>query len=168
MDTQQSTQAALGAVTAIPPQAPPASGHRTPAGFELVPASIGQPGSVQTVWIQCPRAWCNVDHVENREVAVEDITHYGPAAFVQIADMSDDLMSVHELYVNITADPGASDPRLRAAHLVVADGATANDAHLSDAQAVEFIADLRRLADQVERALEIVHAANGEVDGGAA
>lgn len=161
MDKQQSTQVALGTVTAFPASAP---GHPiVPAGFELVPASIGRPGNVQTVWVQCPRVWCRVNHVENREVAVEDITHYGPGTGMQVPTMTDDTTAVFEWYVNITSDPASEDPRMRAAHLIVADG-SADDAHLDDAQAVEFIAELRRLADDVEAALVTVRAANGDSD----
>jgi hypothetical protein len=128
----------------------------------LVPASIGRPGRVQTVHVPCP-SWCHVDHVENREVAVEDITHYGPGGGVQVPDMSDDSTAVLEWYVNIIADPAASDPRLRAAHLVVADGASANDAHLSEEQAEELAGDLERLAADIRRALAVCRATDVSV-----
>ncbi|MER5843222.1 hypothetical protein ABT099_23580 [Streptomyces prasinus] len=125
----------------------------------LVPASIGRPGNVQTVWIQCP-SWCHVDHAEVREVAVEDITHYGPGGGLQVPDMGDDSTAVHEWYVNLTADPASSDPRMRAAHLVVADGASANDAHLTDEQAEELADELERMAADVRAALAVCRAAN--------
>lgn len=147
-------------VTPLPaiPLQPTADQSPLRVGFRLVPASIGRPGNVQTVYIQCP-TWCHVDHVEVREIAVEDITHYGPGGGLQIADMSDDLTSLIDLYVNIISDPAAAEPGMRAAHLVVAN-AGPHDAHLSDAQASELVANLRRLADDVEQAQQVVRAAN--------
>lgn len=146
---------------AIPLQPTAVSSLRV--GYRLVPASIGRPGNVQTVYIQCP-TWCHVDHAEVREVAVEDITHYGPGAFVQVPDMNDDDTAAFEWYVNVTSDPSASDPRLREAHLAVSDGASALDANLTDEQAEQLAGELERFAAEVRRALQVVRAANRGVD----
>lgn len=124
----------------------------------LVPASIGRPGCVQTVYIECP-AWCVVDHAENREVAIEDITHYGPGAFVQVPSMLDDSTTVHEWYVNITADPASSDPRMRNAHLVVSN-AGPDDAHLTEEQAEELAGELERMAAEVRASLAVCRSAS--------
>jgi hypothetical protein len=123
-----------------------------------VPASVGRPGRVQTIHIECP-SWCIVDHVENREVAVEDITHYGPGAFVQVPTMDDDLTARHELYVNIMSDPVSDDPRMRAAHLVVSN-ASPDDAHLTEAQSEELADELVRMAKDIRAALRVCRAAN--------
>ncbi|MFF0166773.1 DUF6907 domain-containing protein [Streptomyces prasinus] len=131
-----------------------------PAAPRLVPASIGRPGNVQTVWIQCPTDWCHVDHAEVREVAVEDITHYGPGGGIQVPDMSDDSTAVLEWYVNLTADPASQDPRMRAAHLVVADGTSANDAHLTEAQGEELAVELERMAADIRQALRTCRLTN--------
>ncbi|MFI8303704.1 DUF6907 domain-containing protein [Streptomyces sp. NPDC085927] len=134
-----------------------------PTGSRLVPASIGRPGRVQTVYISCP-VWCHVDHAEVREVAVEDVTHYGPGGGIQVPDMGDDSTAVLEWYVNLMADPVASDPRMRAAHLVVADGASANDAHLTNEQAEELANELERLAADIRSSLQICRASNDDSD----
>ncbi|MFV0136358.1 DUF6907 domain-containing protein [Streptomyces sp. HMX87] len=163
MTTNSISQHVAALSGAIPQQPTAATVHpfpaAAPAAPRLVPASIGRPGNVQTVWLQCP-TWCHVDHAEVREVAVEDVTHYGPGGGLQVPDMSDDSTAVLEWYVNITSDPASSDPRLRAAHLVVADGATANDANLTDDQAEELAAELERLAADIRHALRVVRASN--------
>ncbi|WP_060905366.1 DUF6907 domain-containing protein [Streptomyces scabiei] len=124
----------------------------------LVPASIGRPGRVQTVWIQC-FAWCTVDHVENREVALEDVTHYGPGPFVQVPTLLDDSTAVHEWYVNIMSDPASDDPRMRAAHLVVS-AASPEDAHLTEEQGEELAAELIRMGTEIRQALRTCRLAN--------
>ena len=124
----------------------------------LVAASIGRPGRVQTVYIECP-TWCHVDHLENREVAVEDITHYGPGGGLQVPTMLNDDYAVHEWYVNIISDPADADPRMRAAHLVVANGSP-NDAHLTDEQGEELAVELERMAADIRAALAVCRTAN--------
>ena len=134
----------------------------TPAvrpGFGWVPATIGRPDSTQTVLVECPTAWCTVDHLEIREVAVEDITHYGPGTFFGVPDMSDDSTDMHEMYVNITADPAHGDPRMRAAHLVVANGHP-EDAHLTVEQGYELADALVRTAAEIRQALRTCERSN--------
>jgi hypothetical protein len=146
-------------VPAVPAQAPATPVTSSAAvGHRLVPASIGRPGRVQTAWIPCP-SWCVVSHVENREVALEDVTHYGPGSFVQVPSMLDDSSSVHEWYVNITSDPASGDARMRAAHLVVS-SASPDDAHLTEAQGEELAAELERMAAEIRQALAVCRAAN--------
>ncbi|WP_408997670.1 DUF6907 domain-containing protein [Streptomyces scabiei] len=128
------------------------------AAPRLVPASIGRPGRVQTAWITCP-TWCTVDHVENREVALEDVTHYGPGPFVQVPTLLDDSTAVHEWYVNITSDPASDDPRMRAAHLVVS-AASPDDAHLTEEQGEELASELIRMGTEIRQALRTCRAAN--------
>lgn len=125
----------------------------------LVPATIGRPGRTQTVWIECPTAWCTVNHVENREVAVEDVTHYGPGGSLQVLTLLDDESSCHEWYVNLTSDPAHEDPRMRAAHLVVSN-ASAVDAHLTPDMGDDLADLLDRLAGDVRRAVRVARLAN--------
>ncbi|MFC8986071.1 DUF6907 domain-containing protein [Streptomyces sp. NPDC057115] len=137
-----------------------ATASAAPVTSRLVPASIGRPGRVQTVYIPCP-AWCHVDHVEVREVALEDVTHYGPGGGLQVPSMLNDDHAVHEWYVNIISDPAASDPRMRAAHLVVANGGP-DDAHLTDEQAEQLAAELERMAADVRAALAVCRTTNAD------
>ncbi|MFL4904858.1 DUF6907 domain-containing protein [Streptomyces sp. MMS24-I2-30] len=144
------------------PQPCPVPQQSAPTAPRLVPASIGRPGRVQTVYVSCP-SWCVVDHVENREVAVEDVTHYGPGSFVQVPTMLDDSVAVHEWYVNVISDPAHEDARMRAAHLVVSN-AGPDDAHLSEAQALELAGELERMAGEIRQALRVCRAANEAFD----
>lgn len=124
----------------------------------LVPATIGRPGRVQTVYIPCA-SWCVVNHAENREVAIENVTHYGPGSFVQVPSLLDDSTAVHEWYVNITSDPANKDPRMQAAHLVVSN-AGPDDAHLTGAQGEELANELERMATDIREALRVCRLSN--------
>ena len=124
----------------------------------LVPALIGLPGRAQRVWIAC-ESWCVVNHSEVREVAVEDVTHYGPGSFFTVPTMEDDSTAAHEMYVNIMSDPASVDPRMRAAHLVVANGSP-KDAHLTEAQGEELAGELERVAAEIRQALAVCRRAN--------
>ena len=130
-----------------------------PAGHRLVPALIGRPGRAQLVHLPCPTAWCTVNHAEIREVAVEDVTHYGPGAWFLVPTMLDDSTAAHEMYVNLTSDPAHEDPRMQAAHLVVANGSP-EDAHLTEEQVEELAAELERVASEIRRALALCRASN--------
>jgi hypothetical protein len=143
---------------ALPQQSAPATPVTRPPGHRLVPAAIGRPGRVQTAWIPCP-SWCVVDHAENREVALEDVTHYGPGSFVQVPSMLDDSTAVHEIYVNITSDPVHEDPRMQAAHLVVSN-CSPDDAHLTEAQGEELAGELERMAGEIRQALAVCRGSN--------
>lgn len=134
------------------------SSPATPVTPRLVPALIGRPGRAQLIHLPCP-AWCSVNHAENREVAVEDVTHYGPGGWFGVPTMFDDATAVHEMYVNLTSDPAHEDPRMRAAHLVVANGHP-EDAHLTEAQGEELAAELERMAGEIRRALTVCRESN--------
>jgi hypothetical protein len=119
----------------------------------LVPARVGRTGHVQTVYIECP-TWCVVDHMD-RQTCLEDVMHYSDADVLQVSTLTDDDTSHSEMYANISSDPTATDPRLRAAHLVINDGAP-DDAYLTPDMADElademiaFAAQLRHKARQV-------------------
>lgn len=142
----------------IPQQEKPVTSAVSPTR-SLVPALIGRPGRAQVIHIECPTSWCRVNHAENREVAVEDITHYGPGTSLTVGSMFDDATAVHEWYVNITSDPAHEDSRMRAAHLVVSN-AGPDDAHLADAQGEELADELERVAMEIRQALRICRQAN--------
>ncbi|WOX09185.1 DUF6907 domain-containing protein [Streptomyces sp. N50] len=131
-------------------------------GFEFVAARIGLPGRTTTVLIECPTSWCTVNHFEVREVAVEDITHYGPGTFLGIPTMSDDETDLLELYVNITSDPASDDPRMQAAHLIVSNS-SGQDADLTNGQGEELADSLVRMAAEIRQALRVCQSANRPV-----
>lgn len=111
-----------------------------PAGFRLVPARIGRRDRKQIVQIPCAD-WCTEDHVGNFQYDLEDVSHLGAMFGVQVATMSDPDTAAHEWFARVAADPAASDPRMRAAHVLVGNG-SALDAYLTPGMTDE-------LADEV-------------------
>ncbi|MFJ4932349.1 DUF6907 domain-containing protein [Streptomyces pseudovenezuelae] len=114
----------------------------------LVPARIGRPGRVQTVHVACA-PWCVLDHLDERQVAVEDISHRGAPDHVQVPTMTDDFYSAFEMYAQVYSDPASDDPRMRVAAVVVTDGS--RDAYqtpdMADETADELIAFAMRMKE---------------------
>jgi hypothetical protein len=144
---------------AIPaPIAPEAS--VTPAvspGFRLVPVSVGRPGRVQVAHLPCP-TWCVLDHLAERIVAVEDISHRGDVDHVQVPTMGDALYSAFELYTQLYSDPASEDPRMQIAAVVVTDGS--RDAYLAPDMADEMADELIAFAMQVKETAGIARLAS--------
>lgn len=126
-------------------------------GPRLVPAKIGPADLAQTAWIPCPE-WCVVDHLDPM-TCFDDIVHYSDADSVTVLTLTDDTTAHSELSLNISADPTARDPRLRAAHLVINDAASA-DAYLTPDMAEELADDLITFAVQIRMAARTARAAN--------
>ncbi|MFE0273777.1 DUF6907 domain-containing protein [Streptomyces sp. NPDC058992] len=137
-----------------PEQAADASGR---PGTRLVPAKIGRPGRIQTVYIECPE-WCETDHSE-REGSLDDVMHYGSADSVLVSTLTDDVTAHGELHATIAIDPAASDHRLRTAHIVVADGQP-TDAYLSPEMGEELADDLIAFAAQLRHKARLVRLFN--------
>lgn len=127
-----------------PDVATPASAASVTPRF--VPASIGRPGRVQTVHLAC-EPWCVLDHLADRQVAVEDVSHRGAPDHTQVPTMGDDSYSAFEIYAQLYSDPASADPRMRVAAVVVTDGST--DAYqtpdMADETADELIAFAMRM-----------------------
>lgn len=122
----------------------------------FVPASIGRPGRVQTVHVACDD-WCVLDHVAERVVAVEDVTHRGGVDHVQVPTMGDEPYSAFELYCQLYADPASDDPRMRVAAVAVTDGS--NDAYLTPDMADETADELIAFAIRMKGAARMARAA---------
>jgi hypothetical protein len=144
---------AIGELPAIPAQ-PKKRAKKVPAieQARLVPARVGPEGRVQTVYIPCPE-WCVVDHLE-RENHLEDVMHYSDGDGVQVPTLTDDDTGHSEVYVSISVDPTARDPRLRAAHVVITDAA--GDAYLTPDMADGFADELIAFAAQVRHQARLV------------
>lgn len=136
-------------------------------GHRLVPAAIGRRlEATQTVWIECPD-WCIVDHVSEKEVAVEDISHSSYDALGSENTASATVGSflsrgiAFELYASLKAEASSNDPRLHRAHIVLDDGGR-DDAFLTEDMAedvadrlVKFAAELRRIARVARQANQL-------------
>ncbi|MDV9168762.1 hypothetical protein R6V09_01210 [Streptomyces sp. W16] len=109
MRTNHAPAAGLAAVPQVSP------GHR------LVPATIQFFDQIaRTVWIECPD-WCTDDHVENPQLAVEDIVHTSDSQDFGIHTLGSPRL-VFELYARITSDAYDRNPQLRQATVAVDDG----------------------------------------------
>ena len=142
-----------------PVPAPSAAASVTPAvspGFRFVPASIGRPDRVQVVQVLCPD-FCVLDHLADRQPAVEDVAHRGGVDHVQVPTMGDDLYSAFELYCQLYADPVSDDPRMRVAAVSVTDGS--NDAYLTPDMADETADELIAFAMRMKGAARMARAA---------
>jgi hypothetical protein len=135
------------------PIAPEASVTPPP---RFVPASVGRPGRVQTVGVTCP-AWCVLDHVAERVVAVEDISHRGAPDHAQVPTMSDDFYSAFEVYSQLYSDPPSDDLRMRVAAVVVTDGS--REAYLTPDMADEAADELIAFALGVKEKARIARLA---------
>lgn len=145
----QHTAALSGALPAIPLQ-PTAAAVSQPAvkpGYRLVPALVGRttdPGVI--VYVECP-AWCTVDHVAERSVFLEDISHDGERLGMSFSPSRGDRVPF-EVYLSQWS--GLAEENNRPYLAVDLDcevssyGRTAALA-LAD-QLVAFAADVRRLA----------------------
>jgi len=145
-----------GILPSIPrqPQAPVVE----TAAPRLVPAKVGPLGRVQTVYIPCPE-WCVVDHMD-RTANLDDVMHYSDGDIVQVSTLTDDVNAHSEMYANISVDPTAADPRLRAAHLVINNGASPNDAYLTPDMADELADEMIAFASQLRAKARIVRLHN--------
>ena len=123
----------------------------------LVPAKVGRPGHVQTVWIDCPE-WCVIDHGD-RVGHLDDVMHYSDCDVVEVVTLTDDETGHSELMLNISSDPSASDPRLRTAHLVINNN-TSTDAYLTPDMAEELADELIAFAAQLRSQAQTVRLYN--------
>lgn len=115
----------------------------------LVPALVGPADLAQAIFIPCPE-WCVVDHLDPMS-CFDDIVHYSDADSVTVLTLTDNDTAHSELSLNISSDPTARDPRLRAAHIVVNDAASV-DAYLTPDMAEELADDLITFAVKMRTA----------------
>ncbi|MEU1434009.1 hypothetical protein ABZ438_07910 [Streptomyces sp. NPDC005786] len=89
-------------------------------GMRLVPARVGRPGKVQSIYIECP-SFCTQDHVDDWQYDIEDIEHTGARFSVEVPTMADGGDPLYEWYGRVSSDPWSSDARMRSAHVLVGD-----------------------------------------------
>lgn len=123
-------------------------------GYSLVPARFGKPGQQADVWVECPTAWCNDDHVKDWNHHAVDLDHWGSVDAGWDTDCltrpGDRMLS---LDARLHSDPAATDPRLSAAHVLLDDESV--QVYLSPDMAetvadelIAFAAQVRHLARQ--------------------
>lgn len=135
MDELKSTQVALGTVT---PFLAIASGHH------LAPVALGAPCPDQKiVFVPCPD-WCATDHMSEWVHFLEDLDHTSDEFSAEIGSFFNGDKPVYTLSTSIGADPMSSDPRMRAAHVIVGDEGSV-DAYLTPDMADEAADALEKL-----------------------
>lgn len=139
MDAGKSTQVALGAVTPFPAIAP---------GHHLAPLALGAPGPDQKiVFVPCAD-FCTTNHVSEWVHYLEDVNHTGDVFAVEVGSFFNGDKPVYTLTAALGSDPMASDPLMRAAHIVVGDAGSV-DAYLTPDMADETAAGLEQLAAKI-------------------
>ncbi|MFF9625375.1 DUF6907 domain-containing protein [Streptomyces griseosporeus] len=160
--------AALSAIPSQPTAAEqaPATVHPFPVlkpGNRLVPALIGTSKSAHTAWIPCP-TWCVERHHEV-PTTLEDITHTSASEDVGISSFLRQDGSLL-MYAMLQADPAASDPRLRQAHIgIETDGMP--DYHTPE-MAEAFADDLILFAHRLKALARTARVHNEALEGGVA
>nr|WP_307073403.1 hypothetical protein [Streptomyces canus] len=99
-----------------------------------------------------------LDHLDERQVAVEDISHRGAPDHAQVSTMTDDFYSAFEVYTQVYSDPANEDPRMRVAAIVVTDGS--RDAYQTPDMADETADELIAFAMRLKEAAGIARLAN--------
>lgn len=135
MDEPKSTQVALGNVTPFPAIAP---------GHHLAPVALGEPGPDQKIVFVAHPDWCTTDHLSEWVHFLEDLDHTGDEFSAEIGSFFNGDKPVYTLSTSVGADPMSSDPRMRAAHVIVGDEGSV-DAYLTPDMADEAADDLEKL-----------------------
>lgn len=113
--------------------------HPFPAiapGHHLAPVAIGAPGPTQKIVFVPDPDWCAVNHVSNWVNYLEDLDHTGDEFAVHVRSFFNEARPAHTLTVAVGCDPMSSDPRMRAAHVIVGDEGSV-DAYLTPDMADE-------------------------------
>jgi hypothetical protein len=150
-----STVSATTALNSIPAQPNPAANPQQ----RLVPATVGN----QTVYLPC-FGWCAVDHADEPVNHLKDILHFSGDEPVRVLTLLNNDTAHSELSSAVSCDPSASDPRLRAAHLAVAVGATSEDAYLTPDMACALADDLDMFAQQLRTQAAVARLHNAAAD----
>ncbi|KMS81807.1 hypothetical protein ACH49_01360 [Streptomyces leeuwenhoekii] len=129
-------------------------------GYRLVPAAIGRrKETASVVLIECP-SWCTEDHVENWNRYIEDVTHYSDmSSGVGVPTFLNEDVNQFCWWSRVEADPSSSDPRMRAAHVLVGDDSR-DEARLTPEMADEMADELVAWAAHLRQQARIVRLAN--------
>lgn len=119
-------------------------------GYHLAPLALGEPGPKQRViFVECAD-WCTTNHISQWVHFVEDVDHTGDELAVHIPSFYDEGKPAYTLTAAVGSDPMSSDPRLRAAHVIVGDEGSV-DAYLTPDMADLAADDLEKLAAKLRK-----------------
>jgi hypothetical protein len=130
-------------------------------GHRFVPAKVGRSNATSVIVLIEDPMWCTEDHLGEPVRDVSDVMHRGEPDGLSVPSFAF-APYPHQLYAQIESDPVATDPRLKAAHVMIEDGGGNNQAVLTpemvDALAdevISFASYLRSLARQVRQANQV-------------
>lgn len=139
-------------------------------GHRFVPAKVGHTNATSVIVLIEDPLWCTEDHVDEPVRDVSDVMHRGNAEGISVPSFAF-ASYPHQLYAQIESDPVATDPRLKAAHVVIEDGGGNNQAYLTpemvDAladEAISFASYLRSLARTVRQANQTAGDSDPDMD----
>lgn len=120
------------------------------SGHHLAPARFGPPGQQADAWVECAD-WCTLDHVANWNHHAVDLDHWGTDSRWDTDCINQPGEGVLSLDARLHSDPGATDPRLRSAHVLMDDESvtaflTPEMAERTADELIAFAAQLRHLA----------------------
>jgi hypothetical protein len=117
-------------------------------GHRLVPAKVARSGETGVIaFIECPN-WCVEDHVADYVGSLQDVMHRGENAYVAVPTFAYGAYPV-QMHASVQLDPAASDPQMRAAHVLVSDSTGNNDAYLTPEMADAVADELIGLASEL-------------------
>ena len=120
-------------------------------GHHLAPVALGAPGPEQKiVFVPCPD-FCITNHVAGWVHFIEDVDHTGEEFAIHIPSFLNEGKPVYTLSATMGCDSMSSDPRMRAAHVIVGDEGNV-DAYLTPDMASKAADDLRKLAAKLDEA----------------
>lgn len=133
-------------------------------GHHLAPVALGAPGPEQKiVFLPCPD-WCSTNHVSEWVHFIEDVDHTGEEFAVHIPSFINEGKPAYTLSATVGCDSMSSDPRMRAAHVIVGDEGSVG-AYLTPDMADGVAAQMEKFAAKVREAARTarLHNAHAEV-----
>ncbi|WP_406345514.1 DUF6907 domain-containing protein [Streptomyces sp. NBC_00648] len=130
-----------GLLPAMPAQPRPEPATVQP---RLVPALVDS----HQIHIECPAAWCTLDHIEENPRDIEDIFHFGDDADLEVPRFNAEGEPLLFGYIRPGCDPFGQTPEQRQPFLYLEDG-SGEGAYMRAEQAAEFADNLIAFAAQV-------------------
>lgn len=130
--------------TVQPPATPEPAGNAAPLTEKhIVPATID--GNL--VYLECPKAWCTIDHVRDGQKFLEDVWHSGPFADLETPrrNGTPGLMA----YARLGMDPFSRDEAMRNPFIFVEDGNSTEGSYLDAEHAEQFADNLVAFAEKI-------------------
>lgn len=120
-------------------------------GHHLAPVAIGAPGPEQKIVFLPDPDFCVTNHVSGWVHFIEDVDHTGEEFAVHIPSFFNEGKPVYTLSATVGSDSMSTDPKMRAAHVIIGDEGSV-DAYLTPDMASQVADDLRKLAAKVDEA----------------